>query len=63
MRKKPEKRAYAKTPEGFGARGYRMLNLLVTPIPQGYEVNGSFCSMEPCGCLWTLPVPPESVTS
>ncbi len=28
---------------------YRMLNLLVTPIPEGYEVNGAFCTMEPCG--------------
>ena len=28
---------------------YRMLNLLVTPAPEGYEVSGAFCSMEPCG--------------
>jgi DNA repair exonuclease SbcCD ATPase subunit len=27
---------------------YRMLNLLVTPAPEGYEVSGAFCSMEPC---------------
>lgn len=45
------------------SKGYRMLHPLVTPVPQEYEVNGSFCSMEPCGCLWTLPVPPEPITS
>jgi hypothetical protein len=28
---------------------YRMLNLLVSPSPEGYEVSGSFCIMEPCG--------------
>jgi chemotaxis regulatin CheY-phosphate phosphatase CheZ len=28
---------------------YRMLNLLVTPTPEGYEVSGAFCTMEPCG--------------
>jgi len=28
---------------------YRMLNLLVTPAPEGYEVSGAFCTMEPCG--------------
>jgi site-specific DNA recombinase len=27
---------------------YRMLNLLVTPAPEGYEVSGVFCTMEPC---------------
>ena len=28
---------------------YRMLNLLVTPAPEGYQVSGAFCTMEPCG--------------
>ena len=28
---------------------YRMLTLLVTPAPEGYEVSGAFCTMEPCG--------------
>jgi hypothetical protein len=28
---------------------YRTLNLLVTPAPEGYEVSGAFCTMEPCG--------------
>lgn len=28
---------------------YRMLNLLVAPTPEGYEVSGAFCTMEPCG--------------
>jgi len=28
---------------------YRMLNLLVTPTPEGYEVSGAFCTLGPCG--------------
>ncbi len=28
---------------------YRMLNLLVSPSPEGYEVSGAFCTGEPCG--------------
>ena len=24
-------------------------NLLVSPSVEGYEVSGSFCTMEPCG--------------
>ncbi|MDQ3284826.1 MAG: hypothetical protein M3P92_03805, partial [Actinomycetota bacterium] len=28
---------------------YRMLKLLVTPAPEGYQVSGAFCTMEPCG--------------
>jgi hypothetical protein len=30
---------------------YRMLNLLVSPSPEGYEVKGSFCTKVPCGSL------------
>jgi hypothetical protein len=28
---------------------YGMLNLLVSPSQEGYEVSGSFCTGEPCG--------------
>jgi site-specific DNA recombinase len=28
---------------------YKMLNLLVSPSPEGYEVSGSFCTGELCG--------------
>ncbi len=28
---------------------YRMLNLLVSPSPEGYEVNGYFCIGVLCG--------------
>ena len=28
---------------------YRMVNLLISPVPEGYEVSGSFCTGEPCG--------------
>ena len=28
---------------------YRMVNLLISPSPERYEVSGSFCIMEPCG--------------
>ena len=28
---------------------YRMLNLLVSPSQEGYEVSGSFCTGELCG--------------
>jgi hypothetical protein len=28
---------------------YKMLNLMVSPTPEGYEVSGSFCTGVPCG--------------
>jgi hypothetical protein len=28
---------------------YRILRPLVTPGPEGYEVTGAFCTIEPCG--------------
>jgi hypothetical protein len=31
---------------------YRMLHLLVSPSPEGYEVNGYFCTGVPCGSSW-----------
>ena len=30
---------------------YKMRNLLVSPAPEGYEVIGTFCIMEPCSSL------------
>jgi hypothetical protein len=30
-------------------RVYTMLNLLVSPSLEGYEVSGAFCTGEPCG--------------
>jgi hypothetical protein len=28
---------------------YRMLNFMVSPAPEEYEISGSFCTIEPCG--------------
>ena len=28
---------------------YRMVNLLISPVPEGYEVSGAFCTGVPCG--------------